>query len=68
MTDYELAQLDPTRVFQQPEDVLTRSDFTTAQKIEILNRWKYDAIELEIAEEENMGGGEREIRHAYSSV
>ncbi len=38
-----------------PEDVLQRAESTRAQKIEILRRWKFDALQLQIAEEENMG-------------
>lgn len=30
---------------------------TKDQKIEILSQWRYDAIELETAEGESMGGG-----------
>ena len=47
--------LDPTAVFRGPEDVLQRAELTRAQKIEILRRWEYDALELQFAEEENKG-------------
>ncbi len=47
--------LDPTTVFRGPEDVLQRDELTREQKIEILRRWGYDALELQVAEEENMG-------------
>ncbi len=47
--------LDPTAVFRGPEDVLQRDELTREQKIEILRRWKYDALEFQVAEEENMG-------------
>ena len=50
--------LDPTAVFRGPEDVLQRAELTRAQKIEILRRWKFDALELQVAEEENMGSGQ----------
>nr|NIQ12631.1 hypothetical protein [Gammaproteobacteria bacterium] len=30
---------------------------TRDQKFKILERWEYDARELEVAEEENLGGG-----------
>ncbi len=49
------AMLDPTAVFRGPEDVLQRAELTRTQKIEILRRWKFDALELQVAEEENMG-------------
>ncbi len=50
--------LDPTAVFRGPEDVLQRDELTREQKIEILRRWGYDALELQVAEEENMGSGQ----------
>ncbi len=53
--DLSKAMLDPTAVFRGPEDVLQRAELTRAQKIEILRRWKFDALELQVAEEENMG-------------
>ena len=56
--DLSKALLDPTAVFRGPEDVLQRAELTRAQKIEILRRWKFDALELEVAEEENMGSGQ----------
>ncbi len=60
MTDIELerARLDPTAVFPSPEAVVEHPRLTREQKTDILERWKYDACELEVAEEENMGGGE----------
>ncbi len=56
--DLRKAVLNPTAVFRGPEDVLQRAELTRAQKIEILRRWKYDALELQVAEEENMGSGQ----------
>ena len=47
--------LNPALVFLGPEDVLQRDELTREQKIEILNRWKFDALQLQVAEEENMG-------------
>jgi hypothetical protein len=54
----EQALLDPTAVFKAPEEVAAHSDLALEQKAEILRRWGYDALDLEVAEEENMGGGE----------
>ena len=34
--------------------MLTSAELSREQKIEILNRWEYDAPELQVAEEENM--------------
>ena len=56
--DLERARLDPTAVFPSPEAVVEHSCLTREQKTDILKRWEYDACELEVAEEENMGGGE----------
>ncbi len=47
--------MDPTAVFRGPKYVLQRDELTREQKIEILRRWEYDALELQVAEEENMG-------------
>ncbi|MDX1431237.1 MAG: hypothetical protein R3286_02195 [Gammaproteobacteria bacterium] len=57
-TDYEKAMLDPTSVFHHPAEIVARRDFSQRQKIEVLRSWEYDARELDVAEEENMGGGE----------
>ncbi len=46
--------LDPALVFRGPEDLLKRDGLTREQKIEILRRWKFDALQLQVAEEENM--------------
>ncbi len=61
MTDIEKAMLDPTAVFRTPEEVLVREDMSREQKIEVLRRWAYDARQLQVAEEENMGGQESDI-------
>jgi hypothetical protein len=57
----EQALLDPTSVFKAPEDVAAADDLTLDQKTDILRRWGYDALDLEVAEEENMGGGEPDL-------
>ncbi len=44
--DLRKAMLNPTAVFRGPEDVLQRDELTREQKIEILRRWEYDALEL----------------------
>jgi hypothetical protein len=61
MTDIEKAMLNPTTVFRTPDEVLLREDLSREQKIEILRRWAYDARQLEVAEEENMGGQQPDI-------
>lgn len=57
--DLDKALLDPAAVFAAPGDVVAHNGLTRAQKIEILRRWEYDANELDVAEEEGMGGGEK---------
>ena len=47
--------LNPALVFLGPEDVLQHDELTREQKIEVLRRWKFDALQLQVAEEENMG-------------
>ncbi len=48
----------PDRRFSSPEAVVEHPHLTREEKTDILQRWKYDATQLEVAEEENMGGGE----------
>ncbi len=52
MIDVTRAMLDPTMVFKEPKDVVASNELTRDQKIEILRRWKYDAQQLEVAEDE----------------
>ncbi len=52
MIDVKKAMLDPTSVFKDPEEVVASDELNRDQKIEILRRWKYDARQLEVAEEE----------------
>lgn len=55
--DINKAMLDPASVFASPEEIFRAKALTREQKIKILRVWEYDARELEVAEEENMGGG-----------
>lgn len=50
--DMHQALLDPTSVFTEPQDVVASQSLSNDQKIEILKRWEYDALELEVAEDE----------------
>lgn len=61
--DRDRALLDPPSVFSRPEEVLSADGLDHATKIDILRRWGYDALGLEVAEEENMTGGEPSILH-----
>ncbi|GIW72156.1 MAG: hypothetical protein KatS3mg102_1698 [Planctomycetota bacterium] len=55
MIDLEAALRDPASVFATPEEVLRHPELAREHKIEILRRWEYDAREMQVAEEENMG-------------
>ncbi|MDX2495823.1 MAG: hypothetical protein QNK27_12740 [Desulfuromusa sp.] len=55
--DIKKAMFSPDSVFASPDDVLVEQSLTREQKIKILRCWEYDARELAVAEEENMGGG-----------
>jgi outer membrane lipoprotein SlyB len=59
--DLERALLDPSAVFTGPEQVLERDDLPPEQKAAILQRWAYDARELEVAEDEGMYDGEPDL-------
>ncbi|PSN20179.1 hypothetical protein C7271_03465 [filamentous cyanobacterium CCP5] len=54
--DIDQAMLDPTSVFDSPAAVCNTTELSQDQKVEILRRWEYDARELQVATEENMGG------------
>ena len=52
MIDVTKAMLDPSKVFNEPNDVVASNELTRDQKIEILRRWEFDARALEVAEDE----------------
>lgn len=54
--DKEKALLNPSAVFDSPQAVLQEGSLEKPDKIEILRRWEYDVREMQVAEEENMGG------------
>jgi hypothetical protein len=59
VTRFEDAIRDPSKVFDEPDDVVMASAFTDKQKSAILDRWKEDSIQLMRAADESMTGGER---------
>lgn len=59
--DLDAALLDPGSVFATPEDVLAQPGLSTAQRIEILRRWEYDAAESDVATEEGMPDGDNDL-------
>lgn len=50
------ALVDPAAVFTTPDEVVTAEGLSTDQRIRILRRWEYDALELTVADDENMPG------------
>ena len=50
---------NPAATFRKPSDVLTCDDLSRDEKIQVLQRWEYEARLLEVAQEENMMSGER---------
>ena len=48
----------PSSVFKRPQDVLLANELSIDEKRDVLNRWKEDAIALQVAADENMAGGE----------
>jgi hypothetical protein len=56
--DLEHARLDPASVFATPAALLADPRLDREQKIDLLQRWQYDAREMSVAEEEGMGNGE----------
>ncbi|MFO7604441.1 MAG: hypothetical protein R6X06_11600 [Gammaproteobacteria bacterium] len=66
--DLEKARLDPGSVFASPEVLGEHPGLSSAQKIELLRRWAYDASELAVAEEEGMNNGEDTLLARVLSV
>lgn len=49
---------DPAEYFGTPAAVVDAADFSKADKIAVLERWRLDALRLSDSEQEGMGGGE----------
>lgn len=57
--DFDHVLSDPRSVFGEPAEVLACADLDATRKRQILERWRHDALELQTAEGEGMGGGEQ---------
>lgn len=55
--DLKKALIDPTAVFERPQDVL-KCSFSKADKMRILKAWEHDLNLMQIADGENMPGNE----------
>lgn len=49
---------DPSAIYETPEDVLKDDSLSKDEKRQVLNQWRYDAIQLQTGDAENMSGGE----------
>ena len=56
VSEFNKVLLDPAASFSFPADVLASEIFDRQDKIEILRRWEYDAVEMSVASEEGMTG------------
>jgi hypothetical protein len=56
--DKERAKFNPSAEFDTPADVVKSTRLTRAEKEEMLKQWELDARLMQVATEENMGGGE----------
>lgn len=57
----DIANLDPSAVFETPERLRESAELTKEEKVELLERWAYDDSEMSVAVEEGMPEG----RHRY---
>ena len=55
-TDEQAAKVlvDPSSVFSSPMAVVDDCALSTERKIEILRHWQYDALELQVGDEEGL--------------
>ncbi|MBR0673717.1 hypothetical protein [Neoroseomonas soli] len=61
LPDFERALMNPAAEFASPEAVLGHALLSDHQKIEILQRWEYDAADISVAVEEGMPGAEETL-------
>jgi hypothetical protein len=54
----EEALTDPSKVFNQPDEIVRDWRLSPEQKLKLLRQWERDAMGLNIADDEGMQGGE----------
>lgn len=54
--DFKERLTDPSGAYGSPQEVLEDSELSKDQKIKLLEQWRYDQLELEVADQENMQG------------
>lgn len=58
---FQEALRTPSDVYRKPDAVVRDAALSREQKLEILEHWEAEAIELQESEGEGMGGGERSL-------
>jgi hypothetical protein len=58
MNKFEELLKDPSRFYDRPQAVVDDRTLSDQQKLRLLESWAADEQRLQIATEENMGGGE----------
>src|SRR3954462_1091931 len=56
--DLQAAKANPSKFFSSPHEVLLHPSLSREAKIDILHQWETDARLLQVADEENLQGGE----------
>lgn len=64
--DMAQARLDPGSVFASPKDLLENHALSREEKIDLLERWKYDAQEVSNATAEGMAGDNGDLLRRVS--
>jgi len=59
MTKLDEILRDPSAAFVDPVDVLRQEQFSDADKKRILQQWRYDMVQLQVAAQENLIGESR---------
>lgn len=54
---------DPAGYYREPKDVLHDEALSIQQQLAVLKQWEIDAIELEVAADENMAGDGPDMLH-----
>jgi len=56
--DVQAAKANPSKYFSSPHEVLLHPKLSREAKLDILHQWETDARLLQVADEENLQGGE----------
>lgn len=53
--DFKKSLSNPAEAFKTPQEIMNATELSNEQKIELLRQWRYDELEAEVADQENMG-------------